>query len=78
MVDVPIIGTGGIASGLDAAEMIMAGASLVGGLGSAVVGGGGAGGVFARIAQELEEFMLEQGYRSLESMRGIALPGREG
>ena len=74
-VDLPIIGTGGVASGLDAAEMIMAGASLVG-VGSALVEGGA--GVFARIASELEVFMLEQSYSSLEAMRGMALPKNGG
>jgi len=68
-VSVPIIGTGGVASGLDAAEMIMAGASLVG-VGSAVVNDGPA--VFARIARELAEFMQLEGYQSLEEMRGKA------
>lgn len=69
-ISVPIIGTGGVASGLDAAEMIMAGASLVG-VGSAVVNGGPA--VFRQIAQELSEFMQQEGYQSLEEMRGKAL-----
>lgn len=69
VVSVPIIGTGGVTSGLDAAEMIMAGASLVG-VGSAVVNDGPA--VFARIARELGEFMLLEGYQSLEEMRGKA------
>lgn len=68
-VSVPIIGTGGITTGLDTAEMIMAGASLVG-VGSAVVNDGPA--VFARIARELGEFMQLEGYQSLEEMRGKA------
>lgn len=69
VVSVPIIGTGGVTNGLDAAEMIMAGASLVG-VGSAVVNDGPA--VFARIARELAEFMQLEGYQSLEEMRGKA------
>lgn len=68
-VSVPIIGTGGVTKGLDAAEMIMAGASLVG-VGSAVVNDGPA--VYARIARELAEFMQLEGYQSLEEMRGKA------
>lgn len=68
-VSVPIIGTGGVTTGLDAAEMIMAGASLVG-VGSAVVNDGPT--VFARIARELGEFMQLEGYQSLEEMRGKA------
>lgn len=74
MVTVPIIGTGGVASGLDAAEMIMAGASLVG-VGSAVAAGGVA--VFARIKEELEAFMEDRGYGSVEAMKGLALPGKD-
>mgnify|MGYP000933919812 CR=1 FL=1 len=69
VISVPIIGTGGVTTGLDAAEMIMAGASLVG-VGSAVVNDGPA--VFARIARELSEFMQLEGYQSLEEMRGKA------
>ncbi len=69
-VDLPIIGTGGIASGIDAAEMIMAGATLVG-VGSALVDDGPA--VFARINEELKAFMLSQGYENLAAMRGLAI-----
>ena len=69
-VDVPVIGTGGITSGLDAAEMIMAGADAVG-VGSAVWQRGPD--VFALICSELEEFMQQAGYKDLRSMRGVAL-----
>jgi len=69
-VSVPIIGTGGIANGMDAAEMIMAGATAVG-VGTAVRQRGL--GVFGLIRDELEAFMLQEGYTDLRSMRGIGL-----
>ena len=69
-VSTPIIGTGGVSSGLDAVEMIMAGATLVG-VGSAVWRDGPA--VFGRIAGELNEFMDQEGYSRIEALRGKAL-----
>ncbi len=69
-VDVPIIGTGGVANGLDAAEMIMAGADAVG-VGTAVWQRGPQ--VFALICEELRTFMEEAGYPNLQSMKGVAL-----
>jgi len=68
-VSIPIIGIGGVSSGLDVAEMIMAGAAAVG-IGSAVHEGGPE--VFARIVRELEQFMLEEGYATVDEMRGLA------
>jgi dihydroorotate dehydrogenase (NAD+) catalytic subunit len=68
-VKLPVIGTGGVTCGLDAAEMIMAGATAVG-VGSAVYYRGPE--VFGQLEAELREFMADQGYRSLEEMRGIA------
>lgn len=55
---VPIIGTGGVATGLDAIEMIMAGATAVG-IGSAVVLRKE---VFRDVASEMAAFMKENGY----------------
>jgi len=69
-VGVPIIGTGGVASGLDAAEMIMAGADAVG-VGTAVWQRGPQ--VFALICDELRTFMNQAGYTDLRSMKGMAL-----
>ncbi len=69
-VSLPIIGTGGVSSGLDAAEMLMAGATLVG-VGSAVWQDGPA--AFARIGAELQAFMQETGYQAVEEMRGRAI-----
>lgn len=68
-VSIPVIGTGGVLSGEDAMEMIMAGATAVG-IGSALhIEGEGA---FARILAELKELMQEEGYRSLGQFRGCA------
>lgn len=68
-VDVPLIGTGGISSGRDAVEMMMAGASAVG-LGTAVLWRDV--GVFSLICNEIKEFMKEEGLSKLEEIIGAA------
>lgn len=68
-VKIPIIGTGGVSTGRDALEMILAGATLVG-LGTAVYERGI--GVFAEIVKEMEELMAKMGWASLEELRGRA------
>lgn len=68
-VSLPIIGTGGVSTGTDAAEMLLAGARLVG-IGSAVWQDGPA--AFARIGAELRTFMQAAGYETVEALRGRA------
>jgi len=68
-VDLPIVGTGGVRSGHDAMQMIMAGATAVG-LGSALYREGPS--VFARILAELEALMYEEGCDDLATVRGCA------
>ena len=70
-VGIPILGMGGVASGRDAIEMMMAGATAVG-LGTAVYGDGPQ--VFGRIKQEMKSLMAELGYASVADMRGVAHP----
>ena len=68
-VNVPIIGTGGVTTGRDAAEMLMAGATAVG-VGSAVWYRGAE--ALGEIVTELAAFMVAQGYRALDDFRGLA------
>ena len=68
-VKIPIIGTGGIITGEHAVQMMMAGASAVG-IGTAVYNRGI--GVFNKINDEISRFMKENGYDSIEDMRGKA------
>jgi dihydroorotate dehydrogenase (NAD+) catalytic subunit len=68
-VDIPIIGMGGVSSGRDAAEMLLAGASAVG-IGTAVWKRGD--GVFKEVCVELEGIMEERGNRSLKDLIGKA------
>jgi dihydroorotate dehydrogenase (NAD+) catalytic subunit len=68
-VDLPILGMGGVSSGRDAVEMILAGATAVG-VGSAVYDEGPA--VFSRIQGEMEALLSELGYAHVAEMRGAA------
>ena len=64
---IPIIGVGGIVSGTDAFEHLLAGASAVQ-IGTALVEEGLK--VFDRIGHELELILAQKGYRGVESLIG--------
>ncbi|OYT27439.1 MAG: dihydroorotate dehydrogenase B catalytic subunit [Candidatus Altiarchaeales archaeon ex4484_96] len=66
-VDIPVIGVGGVSSGIDAVEMLMAGAAAVG-VGTAVWHHGVD--VFQKITGELMDFMSENNYSSLDEIIG--------
>lgn len=68
-VKIPIIGLGGITTGEDTIEMIMAGATAVG-IGSAVYYRGID--VFFKIRNEMKKFMIKHQYQSLQEIRSIA------
>ncbi|MCB0217509.1 MAG: dihydroorotate dehydrogenase [Caldilineae bacterium] len=68
VVQVPIIGTGGVSTGQDAIEMLSAGASAVG-IGSAVYADGPD--AFGRIAREMREWLVAHGL-TLAQVRGRA------
>ena len=69
VLDIPIVGVGGISTWKDAAEYIMAGASALQ-IGSSVLTEGP--GVFDTINCGLERFMEEYGYGSISDMEGAA------
>lgn len=68
-VKIPIIGTGGVNTGKDALEMMMAGATMIG-VGSAVYYRGIS--VFKRICNEMTEWMDENGVKSVDEIIGAA------
>jgi dihydroorotate dehydrogenase (NAD+) catalytic subunit len=68
-VDIPVIGMGGVCSGRDVVEMLMAGASGVG-IGTAVWKNGPD--VFSKVCAELANFMKANGYGSLKELIGTA------
>ncbi|MBU1178138.1 dihydroorotate dehydrogenase [Patescibacteria group bacterium] len=74
-VKIPIIGTGGVTTGQDVLEMMLAGATLVG-VGSAVYFGGGKD-VFANMMGEIEQIMKEEGVEDLTEMIGGVKSGDE-
>ncbi|MEM3653861.1 MAG: 4Fe-4S binding protein [Candidatus Bathyarchaeia archaeon] len=69
-VKIPVIGVGGIVSGNDIVEHIMAGASAVQVCTSAIIEGPS---IFRRLVSELEEYMKSHKYDSIEDFKGIAL-----
>jgi len=71
----PLLGMGGICTGLDVARFLMLGASAVQ-IGSALVWGDV--GQFGKIVNELTEFMVLNDYSDISSMQGIALDSLEG
>ncbi len=68
-VDIPIVGTGGVLSGEDALQMVMAGATAVG-IGTALYHDGD--GAFRRILRELVDLLAEEGIPDLDAVRGCA------
>lgn len=66
---IPIIGVGGICSGIDVAEYIMAGASAVQ-IGSVIYEKGLE--AFSLLEKELRSFMKDEGFNSISQMRGLA------
>jgi dihydroorotate dehydrogenase (NAD+) catalytic subunit len=68
-VELPIIGTGGVLTGIDAVEMLSAGAACIG-VGSAIVSRGE--NAFSLILEELTAWMSERGHRCLDDIRGRA------
>jgi dihydroorotate dehydrogenase (NAD+) catalytic subunit len=69
-VDVPVVAIGGVTTGRDVIEMILAGATAVG-IGSAVHYRGMA--VFQELCDELRNYMERHDYGDLEAFRGKAL-----
>ncbi len=67
-VKIPILGTGGVSNGLDAVEMMMAGASAVA-IGTAVYDRGLD--VFHLTLGEMKRFMDEQGYVDFSDLIGV-------
>ena len=66
-VNVPIIGTGGVFTGEDAIELMMAGATLVG-IGTAVYYRGKD--VFGKVAKEMEDWMDKNGVSDINEIVG--------
>jgi len=68
-VKIPIIGMGGIVTGEDAIEFLMAGASAVG-IGTGIMYEGLE--VFKKVCDGLRDFMLRKNYNSLSEIIGLA------
>ncbi|MFC1711226.1 dihydroorotate dehydrogenase [Patescibacteria group bacterium] len=68
-VKIPIIGMGGINTGKDALEMIMAGATGVG-IGSGIYYRGTS--VFKKVLTEIKEYMVKNKIKSLKEIKGAA------
>jgi dihydroorotate dehydrogenase subfamily 1 len=66
----PVIGVGGVMSGRDAIEFFMVGASAVQICTGAILEGPK---IYGQVAKEIQEFLKNHGYDSIEDIKGIAL-----
>jgi len=69
VVKIPIFAVGGISTGRDAIEMIMAGASAVQVCTAAILNGPT---IYGKIAREINDWLDAHGYKSVEEIRGLA------
>lgn len=69
-VKIPVIGVGGITTGRDVIEFIMAGASAVQLCTAAIIRGHK---IYGIIADEMVKFMKAKGYNTIDEMKGLAL-----
>ena len=69
VINIPIIGVGGVTCGRDAAEMLMAGATAVQVCTEAILNGPS---VYGKIAKELDEFLDSHGYKDVNEIIGLA------
>jgi len=72
-VRIPVVGVGGIVTGRDAIEYIMAGASAVQ-IGTAVWSEGPI--VFSKVCKEISKFMKDNQYQTVKEIVGVAHPGK--
>lgn len=68
--DKPVIGVGGVTTGADVIEFMMAGAALVGVCTAAILKGPG---VYGKIAAEAGQWLDAHGYSSIDEVRGLYL-----
>jgi dihydroorotate dehydrogenase (NAD+) catalytic subunit len=69
-VDLPIMGVGGVGQGIDAVELIMAGANAVQVCTAAILHGPT---IYAKITTEIDTWLDEHGYTSINDIRGLAI-----
>jgi ferredoxin len=69
-VDLPVIGVGGISKGIDAIEFFMVGAQAVGVCTAAILRGPS---IYGKIVREIDAWLDEHGYNSIEEIRGLAI-----
>ena len=74
-VHIPLIGLGGVYSGRNAIELMMAGASLVGVVSAVILNGEE---YIAKILKELKEWMQKHNYTDVQQLCGLAVEEKSG
>ncbi len=72
-VDLPIMGVGGVARGIDAIELFMAGANVVQICTAAILQGAN---IYGRVAAEIDDWLDQHNYTSIKDIHRIAIERR--